>query len=1298
MKQHTIDFKNQLTELGRELRGVITYNDVTLEEEIYSITPHYNADLLKSVMKQLDIELSVDIPLNTIINCQIGIKVNEQYEMLNYGNYVVYKSEKQEDTNTYKLTCYDKMLYSMKKNEDLGVEYPIKIKDYLIALGNKIGLSVANTTFYNQDMKIPSELYLGQDYTYRDILDEIAQATGSIICLNENDEIVVKYPTQTNDTIDEEYLKDVNVKFGERYGAINTIVLSRSGGSDNVYYPDPLPANPIEIKIVDNQIMNFNNRSDYLEGIYNALNGLYYYINDFTSTGILYYDVGDLYNVRIGENTYQCLMLNDEVNVTTGIEEIIHTDMPEKSETDYSKADKTDMRINKTYLIVDKQNQEIEAVVKQTVDKTNPESTVNKVSRLNIRVGELESSIKDIADITTYGESDRAEVELTDINKSEPIMIKVHPTSTNISYLYPRENLYPSDTQYLPDRIIRFTRTYEEDGTTKTENIDYELPDDLLRYSDTVYDEFYLNYESQTCQVIKRCAYNADGTVRALGKEITTDYPYPTITLGEGNYTITLPGYDFGYLYVRLMAKNIYTTQFYTKAETDSRIDQKANEINLGVNKTLTNYSTTNEMNSAIDVKANAITQSVSEKYVTNTTLTTNYSTTEATKNMINLTVGEKTKNNLETVTVEYALGTSTTTAPTSGWSTTAPTWQQGKYMWQRTKTKTADGTESISNPTCIAGAKGQDGTNGVSISSITEYYAVSSSNSSAPADSAFKTTMQTMTATNKYLWNYEVITYSNNNTQKTIKRVIGTYGDKGTDGTNGIGIKSVTNKYQVSTSNTTAPTTWSDTPQTMTATNKYLWNYEIITYSNNTTSTSTPAVIGTYGDKGNTGDTGKGVKAVVAQYYLSSSKTSQTGGSWAETQPAYKKDYYYWTRTKITWTDNTTTYTTPILVEEINSLNESVASLDIRTGSIESSVAEKVGKSEFGTYITQNKDSVKLAWNQISEYIQMMIINNNASFAILDSSKKPIAYFDKTGMHFSSNNTAFGEMGVQTVDGNKFIAFSVDGKYKQAINNGMAWGIKTTTDNKFHPILYIKNFEMGPLNSDTSYGELVLSACNLVLEGIETGIISGNVKLYGDVLNGMFFEDANTGKVLFDIIPEFRGSNYDTINILGNISFYANVSGSNSLKIGNDENNYCLLSDDGYVRCNHLYIPHGIGYPLYVDGDGKFTGNVEAKDFQKSSLAEKKKNIKLFNKNAIELVKNTDIYEYNYKTEPNKTKKDIGAVIGEDYKCPNEILSNDNKSVNLASMLGVAYKAIQEQQEEIEELKKEIEKLKGGK
>ena len=63
-------------------------------------------------------------------------------------------------------------------------------------------------------------------------------------------------------------MKDVNVDFGQKYGAINSIVLSRSGESDNVYLRDEesVAQNGLtEIKIVDNQIMNFNNRSESIK-------------------------------------------------------------------------------------------------------------------------------------------------------------------------------------------------------------------------------------------------------------------------------------------------------------------------------------------------------------------------------------------------------------------------------------------------------------------------------------------------------------------------------------------------------------------------------------------------------------------------------------------------------------------------------------------------------------------------------------------------------------------------------------------------------------------------------------------------------------------------------------------------------------------------------------------------------------------------------------------------------------------------------------------------------------------------
>ncbi|HFI0634093.1 TPA: phage tail spike protein [Streptococcus suis] len=50
--------------------------------------------------------------------------------------------------------------------------------------------------------------------------------------------------------------------------------------------------------------------------------------------------------------------------------------------------------------------------------------------------------------------------------------------------------------------------------------------------------------------------------------------------------------------------------------------------------------------------------------------------------------------------------------------------------------------------------------------------------------------------------------------------------------------------------------------------------------------------------------------KSLVNEYYSSTSATSPTGGSWSTTTPAWQNGRYIWLRTKITYTDNTTSYT----------------------------------------------------------------------------------------------------------------------------------------------------------------------------------------------------------------------------------------------------------------------------------------------------------------------------------------------------------------------------------------------------
>lgn len=384
MKTHTSSFKEQIKLMGKEIDSRITFGDTVLgKDDLNAVTPSYQGSILKSVMKQLDIDSNVEIPIGTILTYEFGLKVNGEYEYINYGNYVVYSIEKQEDTKSYKITCYDKLLYSMLDYVKLPISYPISIRDYINSLCTALGITFANKNdeFANYDKQIKKELYLDENgnslgYTFRDILDELAQVTASTICLNENDELEIRYITETGDIIDEEFLKDVNVNFGEKFGAVNTIVLSRNAGSDNIYYPENLPTNPYEIKISDNQIMNDNDRADFLPDIYEKLNGLEFYTNDFVSTGICYYDLCDRYYVKIGDNTYSCVMFNDEVLVTQGLEENIYTELPKQTETDYKHASKDDRTINQAYIIVKKNEGKIEEIV-SSVDSAN--ERINKV-------------------------------------------------------------------------------------------------------------------------------------------------------------------------------------------------------------------------------------------------------------------------------------------------------------------------------------------------------------------------------------------------------------------------------------------------------------------------------------------------------------------------------------------------------------------------------------------------------------------------------------------------------------------------------------------------------------------------------------------------------------------------------------------------------------------------------------------------------------------------------------------------------------------------------------------------------
>ena len=358
--------------------------------------------------------------------------------------------------------------------------------------------------------------------------------------------------------------------------------------------------------------------------------------------------------------------------------------------------------------------------------------------------------------------------------------------------------------------------------------------------------------------------------------------------------------------------------------------------------------------------------------------------------------------------------------------------------------------------------------------------------------------------------------------------------------------------------------------------------------------------------------------------------------------------------------------------------------------------VNKKVDEDEFGTQLILNSEALKMAWNQISEYLQLEGIEGKASLVIYDENDKKLIVYDSTGQHFyDGSDNIFGEIGVKTVDNQKYVAFSVPGSYGQTIQNGMAWGITTQSDGKFYPILFIKNFQVANQSAGNFGGQLVLNYCDLLLNS--GGIVSGNVRMFvDDVANGLVFEDTTTGDILFSIYPN-SDLGYEQIGILNNvISFFKNQAGTHSFKIGT--NKYLLFTDDGSLDVEDANILiTASAFSLHLDSTAHIYGNVDIDGniYADNISSDKriKKNIKNSNIKALDLIK--QIKHRQFEMKKDGTHYDIGYVAQELEKIDKNfvlIRKKDNKEneryyINELPILATATKAIQEQQDLIEKL-----------
>lgn len=510
MRAVSDSFKQAVTSYGRQLRVSVKIggNELT-ESSIVSVRHAFEGGLLRSVMREFDIELEgigetlagVDITIENdgdgnvtvtspaivattnekgnvvlvfsgasvsndndgnveivtadsfavasgteIDNVSVGVKQegDAEYSMIDLGACVINEVEWDKANNSAVLKCYDKMLFSMVPY-DLELTYPMTLGAYLGKICERFDWVLGTEEFTNSDVEIEEEKYT-TEYTFRDVLDQIAQAAGGTIAFRDGS-LCVLYPTASGETYSaDNMISSDGITIGELYGPVTAVVLARTPQEDNIYRiaEDASLEDAVEIKIENNQLMD-SHREDFIDGIFERLNGLSYYLYDFHSFGYLYVDLLDLFTLEDQNgNEYKCLMLADEFTIGQGLDETSSCEAPEETETDYAAASESDRVINQTILRVDKQEQEITSLV----------STTTQIA------GSLENTRQTLTEVKQTAES--LNITVTKIEQDGIDKVK-----TSMGYTFDDEGLkIAKDGETIENRIDNTGMYVENDGDT----------------------------------------------------------------------------------------------------------------------------------------------------------------------------------------------------------------------------------------------------------------------------------------------------------------------------------------------------------------------------------------------------------------------------------------------------------------------------------------------------------------------------------------------------------------------------------------------------------------------------------------------------------------------------------------------------------------------------------------------------------------------------------------------------------------------------------------------------------------
>lgn len=373
-------------------------NGGDLASDVQSYTVPANT-LFSLILKRADGE---EIELTEAAN----IVFDMDYSYIDYGSYTVYSADFSEENNSVTLTCYDKML-------DAAVAYDIEIssdttvREYLKAICSRLGWTLADAPFTNENAVITAAAansYLPtvstdedetdedidesiqvetaeSSYTFRDVLDDIAEVIGGGLIFKADGLLYPVYPKiaeYNGETLTLSVDNQESIIFDDQYGPINSVAIidKATGDAATLSDSDSITANgECRINIVDNPLLNAN-RPAFINGIFSRLSGLYYVAYDFNSYGFGYLEYADIFNIEDKKgNLKRGILLSDSVQFGLTVSETASAKAySADSDTQYSIATPLDkikvevQKLTKTSNVLSERVQEATNAIGLTTD------------------------------------------------------------------------------------------------------------------------------------------------------------------------------------------------------------------------------------------------------------------------------------------------------------------------------------------------------------------------------------------------------------------------------------------------------------------------------------------------------------------------------------------------------------------------------------------------------------------------------------------------------------------------------------------------------------------------------------------------------------------------------------------------------------------------------------------------------------------------------------------------------------------------------------------------------------------